>query len=325
MKSFAVKHKDLETRLASRSGGCFTALSDYVLYKGGVVYGCRLNADLIAVHDRAETKEQRNAFRGSKYVQSNKRNSFEQVKSDLKSRRWVLFSGTTCEIAGIKSYLEYSHVDCARLVLVDVVCHGVPSPLLWEKYKAFCEDKVGSPALAADFRDKRKFGWASHLETLRFQGGREYSSKDYACIFYSHFGLRPSCYHCPYKNIDHPSDFTLADCWGIDQNIPSFNDNKGVSLLLVNTQKAEQIFAGVKGVWNYQEVDINGFMQQPFLGPCHVNEKKRKRFWKEVAARPFSFIVNKYGANSAEEKIKKIVNTICPPSIKGRLKRLLGR
>lgn len=323
MRAFAVKHKDLETRLASRSGGCFTAISDYVLERGGVVYGCRLNSDLVAVHDRAETKEERNAFRGSKYVQSDKRDTFMHVKTDLKSGRWVLFSGTTCEVAGIKSFL--SHTDCSKLVLVDIVCHGVPSPLLWEKYKSYCESKVGSPASAADFRNKRKFGWASNLETIWFQGGKEYSAKDYACIFYSHFGLRPSCYHCPYKSIHHPSDFTLADCWGIDENIPSFNDNKGVSLLLVNTEKAERIFEGINKSLEYIEVDIQKYLQLPFRSACHVNENKRTRFWKEVSSRPFSFVVNKYGSNSREEKIKRIVNRVCPPSFKGKLKRLLGR
>lgn len=323
MKSFAVKHKYIDIRLASRSGGCFTAISDYVLERGGVVYGCQLDNKLVAVHSRATTKMERNNFRGSKYVQSDKKDTFKQVKNDLKNGLLVLFSGTTCEVAGLKAYL--SNVDCKNLILVDILCHGVPSPLLWEKYKAYCETKVGSPATAADFRNKRKFGWASNLETVWFQGGKEYSSKDYACIFYSHYGLRPSCYHCHYKSINHPSDFTLADCWGIDQNMPEFNDNKGVSLLLVNTDKAKSIFEIINSNLCYREVEIKNYMQLPFRSACHVNEKKRIQFWKEVEIKPFSYVVKKYGSKSTEEKIKSIVNAIFPSVIKNRIKQILGR
>ena len=323
MKSFAVKHNNLDVRLNSRSGGCFTAISDYVLDNGGTVYGCKLNENLVAVHERATNREERNRFRGSKYVQSDKKEAFVRVKRDLQDGRWVLFSGTTCEVAGLKSYL--ANTDCSKLILVDILCHGVPSPLLWEKYKAYCEAKVGSPALAADFRNKRKFGWASHLETLWFQGGKEYSAKDFASIFYSHYGLRPSCYYCPYKSINHPSDFTLADCWGIDRNIPSFNDNKGVSLLLVNSEKASGIFEKVNYDLNYIEVDIKDYMQLPLRQACHINNRKRTIFWMEVQSKPFSKIIEKYGANSREERIKKIVNLICPPAFKDRLKKMLGR
>lgn len=323
MKSFAVKHKDLDVRMASRSGGCFTAISDYVLEKGGVVYGCRLDERLIAVHDRAVCKEERNKFRGSKYVQSDKKETFVNIKEDLKAGKWVLFSGTTCEVAGIQSFL--ANTDCSKLILVDILCHGVPSPLLWERYKRYCEAKVGNPALAADFRDKRKFGWASHLETIRFQGGREYSSKDFASIFYCHLGLRPSCYHCPYKSTNHPSDFTLADCWGIDRHLPAFNDNKGASLLLVNTEKAVKLFDIICHNLNYVEVDIKDYMQLPLRMACHVDLRKRKQFWEDFQSQPFSLIVDKYGANSKEERIKKIINVICPPYLKDKLKKMLGR
>ena len=323
MKSFAVKHKNLDIRLSSRSGGCFTAISDYVLEQGGTVYGCQLNEGLVAVHERATTKEERNRFRGSKYVQSDKNSTFVNVKEDLKAGRWVLFSGTTCEVTGIQSFL--ANTDCSKLILVDILCHGVPSPLLWEKYKEYWEDKMGSPASAADFRDKRKFGWASNLETIWFQDGKECSSKDYASIFYSHLGLRPCCYHCPYKSINHPSDFTLADCWGIDCHLPSFNDNKGVSLLLINTEKATKMFDVVCSDLNYIEVNVNNYMQLPLRQSCRVNEKKRKQFWMEVQSKPFSLIVEKYGANSREERIKNIINAICPPAFRYTLKKLLGR
>ena len=170
MKSFAVKHNNLDVRLDSRSGGCFTAISDYVLDNGGTVYGCKLNENLIAVHERATNKEERNRFRGSKYVQSDKKEAFVRGKRDLQDGRWVLFSGTTCEVAGLKSYL--ANTDCSKLILVDILCHGVPSPLLWEKYKAYCEAKVGSPALAGIFAISENSAGLPTLKRFRFKVGR---------------------------------------------------------------------------------------------------------------------------------------------------------
>lgn len=325
MKAYAVKHRDIETRLASRSGGVFTAITDRVLLKGGVVYGCRLDEQFVAIHDRATTREERDSFRGSKYVQSDKKNSFRQVKEDLNVGLDVVFSGTTCEVAGLERYLQ--GVDTSKLILVDILCHGVPSPLLWSKYLVYCQIKCASSGeiIKADFRNKKKYGWASNLETLFFSSGEEYSANDYASIFYSHYGLRPSCYKCPYKSIAHSSDFTLADCWGIDKREPDFNDNKGVSLLLINSAKAEHIFADISSELDYLEVNIKDYMQLPFRQSCKLNVKRRIRFWHEFETEPFSFIVKRYGAGSIEERIKKIVNFIFPSFLKDKIKLILGR
>lgn len=323
MKAYAIKHKDLNVRMESRSGGVFTAISDYVLERNGVVYGCYLDENQYVRHGRFENSKGRDLCRKSKYVQSDKQNTFRQIKKDLQEKRFVLFSGTTCEVAGVKSYLE--SVDCSRLILVDILCHGVPSPLLWEKYKEYCEKKMGRKIKSADFRNKKMFGWASNNETITFQDDTQYHSRDFACIFYSHYGLRPSCYHCPYKSINHPTDFTLADCWGIDKDIPTFNDNKGVSLLLVNSPKAQDIFVYIKRELDYKEVDIRKYMQLPFRKPCSVNQRRRKVFWKNVETKSFEDIVSKYGNNSVEERIKRIINSVCTPTLRHGLKRLLGR
>lgn len=160
--SYAAKHRNFDARMASRSGGVFTALSDRILDNGGVVYGCVLDRDFTAVHIRAEKRDQRNLMRSSKYIQSEMRDVFSSVKADLEDGREVLFSGTSCQAAGLNGYLGRQYDN---LLIVDIVCHGVPSPMVWKSYLKWQEKKNGSRVMAVDFRNKRDFGWKAHIET----------------------------------------------------------------------------------------------------------------------------------------------------------------
>ena len=192
-KVYAVKHKDEATRAASRFGGIFTALSDQVLSNGGVVYGCVLTDDFDAVYIRADNAEERNRMRGSKYIQSKLGNTFKNVKADLDARRSVLFSGTSCQVAGLKKYLgkEYDDLFC-----VDIVCHGVPSKKVWNAYLRWQEQKNHSKVAGVNFRNKREFGWRDHVETLYFENGKSTSSRVFKDLFYGHTVLqigRASC------------------------------------------------------------------------------------------------------------------------------------
>ena len=224
-KVYAVKHKDEDTRAASRSGGVFTALSDQVLSKGGVVYGCILTEDFNAVHIRADDMEERNRMRGSKYIQSKLGDTFKNVKVDLDAQKSVLFSGTSCQVAGLKKYLgkKYSNLIC-----VDIVCHGVPSAKVWNEYLNWQAQKIKSNIVSVDFRNKKDFGWHDHVETIRFENNRVVNRKVFTNLFYGHNILRPSCYECPYKSVMHPGDITIADYWGIEKAASEFDDNKGV-------------------------------------------------------------------------------------------------
>ena len=160
--AFAVKHKNIEERMESRSGGIFTAVSDIILEQNGVVYGCALDENLQAVHIRAETTEERNRMRGSKYLQSRMGNNFHGVKDDLEQGRKVLFTGTFCQVAGLKSFLmkPYENLYC-----MDIICHAVPSPLIYRRYLQWQEERYGK-INEIDFRNKNDFGWHSHIETL---------------------------------------------------------------------------------------------------------------------------------------------------------------
>lgn len=167
--AYAARHKDMAEVETSRSGAAFIAISDYILEQGGVVYGAGYADHFRVVHKRATTKEERNEFKGSKYVQSDMNTVFRQVKQDLRDGLTVLFSGTPCQTAGLHSYVGKRLRE--QLLLVDIVCHGVPSPYVWRDYLAYLEKKQGSPIVWVNFRDKQLFGWNSHRETFKFKSG----------------------------------------------------------------------------------------------------------------------------------------------------------
>lgn len=167
--AYAARHKDMKEVETSRSGAAFIAISDYVLENGGVVYGAGYTDHFRVVHKRAVTKEERDEFKGSKYVQSDLTGVFRRVKQDLKDGLTVLFSGTPCQTAGLHSYIGKKLR--ANLILVDIVCHGVPGPYIWRDYIAYLEKKQGDKICWVNFRDKQKFGWKAHHETFKFVNG----------------------------------------------------------------------------------------------------------------------------------------------------------
>ena len=164
--AYAARHKDMREVETSRSGAAFIALSDWVLRLGGVVYGAGYADHFRVVHKRATSREERDEFKGSKYVQSDLNTVFRQVKKDLKDGLTVLFSGTPCQTSGLASYVGKRLRE--NLYLVDIVCHGVPGPYLWRDYLAYLEKKQGSRICWVNFRDKQEYGWAAHRETFKF-------------------------------------------------------------------------------------------------------------------------------------------------------------
>ena len=259
---YAAKHKDEQIRLASSSGGIFTLLAEKVIDEGGVVFGARFNARWEVVHDYTETKEGLTAFRGSKYVQSWLGNCFSKVRSFLSEGRKVMFTGTPCQIAGLKQYLRK---DYNNLLTVDVVCHGVPSPKVWRMYLDEVARKGkknsvlphsihGRDALikGISFRDKclgwKKFSFALTLSEATADGEQNtillstiFTENPYMNAFLSNLSLRPSCYACPAKSGKSGSDITIADFWGIEDMLPEFDDDKGVSLVLSYSGKGESM------------------------------------------------------------------------------------
>lgn len=305
-KVYAVKHKDEVTRAASRSGGIFTALSDLALAKNGVVYGCVLDENFNAIHIRADNYEDRNRMRGSKYIQSKLGETYKSVKSDLVEGCFVLFSGTSCQVAGLRKYLgkEYTNLVC-----VDIVCHGVPSPKVWKEYLYWQEKKNKSKVIQVDFRNKRDYGWRAHKENLVFENGKIVNSTVFTTLFYSHSILRPCCYECPYKKVTHPGDITIADYWGIEKAAPEFDDNKGVSLVLINNERGDKIFDTVKESIKWKETSIEDSMQMSFKAP-YPRPINRDVLWNNILNEDFEYIAKRYGGLGFEHKIKQWIRSI---------------
>ena len=315
-KVYAVKHKDEATRVASRSGGIFTALSDQVLSDGGVVYGCVLTDDFNAVHIRAANAEERNRMRGSKYIQSKLGDTFKNVKADLDVQRSVLFSGTSCQVAGLKKYLgkEYNNLFC-----VDIVCHGVPSTKVWDAYLRWQEQKNHSKVTSVNFRNKKDFGWRDHVETIIFDNGKSVSSHVFKNLFYGHTVLRPSCYECPYKSVSHPGDITMADYWGIEKAAPEFDDNKGVSLVLVNNEAGEKAFEKVKKGLIWKQTRLEDSLQPPLKAPFPKPEN-REQFWSDFENKSFEYVAKKYGGIGLKNDAKLLLR-----KIKRKIKKLVSK
>lgn len=303
---YAVRHKDKSVISLSRSGGVFTAISDYVLSKNGVVYGSVLNDKFDAIHSRAITETERDKMRGSKYIQSRIGDSFKLAKIDLDSGKIVLFTGTSCQIEGLRRFLgkKYHNLFC-----LDIVCHGVPSNVIWRDYILWLEQKKKSKVIDVDFRNKKDFGWRDHVETISFDNGKRVNSKIFTKLFYSNNALRPSCYECPFKKITHPGDITIADYWGIEKAAPEYDDNMGISLVLVNSERGRIIFEIIKEKVEWKATSIEDSMQQPLIAPF-PKPNTREQFWKDYFTLSFSSVARKYAEYDLYHRFRLWAKTI---------------
>lgn len=237
-KAFAAINKDDAIRKESSSGGVFFALAKWVIDQEGVVFGARWNDTWEVVHDFAETIEGVKSFMKSKYVQSRIGDTYVQAKKFLDEGRWVLFSGTPCQLAGLRAFLGRGH---ERLLQADLICHGVPSPKVWRKYleSYFPNEKI----LSINMREKG-IGW----DTYRFQivtDSREYfdekKSNPFLVGFLNNSYLRNSCYQCAFRHYHRASDITIADYWGVKRECPDMYDGKGTSIVFCHTEKSLSI------------------------------------------------------------------------------------
>ncbi len=305
---YAVRHKDMREIETSRSGAMFIAISDWILEQGGVVYGVGYVDHFRVAHKRAITKEECNEFKGSKYVQSDVNTTFSQVRKDLKNGLYVLFSGTPCQTSGLQSYLKTLRTDTSKLYVVDIVCHGVPSPFFWRDYLAFIEKKQGKKATEVNFRDKSKLGWSAHKESFKFGDTYTYT---YTYTFYQHIMFRRSCGVCHFTNFQHPSDITIADYWGWQKAVGAeFNaDNKGVSLVLVNTTKAQALFKTININLNYIKTDTKSCLQPNLQHPSYIHPK-RDAFELDYIKYGLVYVCKKYGDMGWRHQVKRAVRGI---------------
>ena len=239
-QAYAAINKDEDVRMRSSSGGIFHALAKWTIEHGGVVFGARFNDQWDVVHDYTETIEGIEPFMRSKYVQSRVGDTYKQAKAFLEQGRWVLYSGTPCQIGGLHQYLGK---DYERLIMVDLICHGVPSPGVWRKYLK--ETIKGDTLLDFNFRDK-KDGWkefqcVTTTTTTTTTRREQQMANTFFRGFLKNVYLRQSCYKCAFKSIHRIADITLADYWGVQYLCPQMTDDKGTSLVFCHSVKGVKI------------------------------------------------------------------------------------
>lgn len=267
-----IDSNDLKT---SSSGGGFIAIAKYVLANEGVVYGAAYQDGPIVAHERVEKLNDLEKLKGSKYVQSDTRDMYSNVKVDLRKGRLVYFVGTPCQVAGLKLFLR---TDYDNLITSDLICHGTPSPKIFQNIVNHIEKKIDADFVSYSFRDKRVRGWScssSSSYKLHSTGELKYLNynkdmESYFKAFISGHLMRMNCYQCPFANTHRCGDITLADFWGVKRDMPDFPSiYKGVSLLLVNSEKGNKILDNIKQKMHIRPLnmktamDTNPNLKQP--------------------------------------------------------------
>lgn len=319
---YAAFNKSNEKRLSSSSGGIFIETAESIINKGGVVYGAKFDEAYNVYHSRETELCGLKALKGSKYVQSNIKNCFKMIQKDLNDYKTVLFVGVPCQVGGLKAYLgrEYNN-----LYLIDLACHGVASPKVWQIY---IKKRVkGRKIRSVSFRDKSR-GWKNFSLQITYDTGKYLVSQDrdqYMTLFLNKLILRESCFNCPYNSYNREGDITLADFWGIDVYKPHLDDNQGISAVLVNTQRGEKLFNQIKDNLIYEHSNIKECLQGPFES-CMSPNKKSEKFWKLFEI-DFDRAINKFGRYSLKRVliVRMIIPVLRKTGLYGIVIRLMGK
>lgn len=293
--AFGVKIKNDEVRMQSSSGGIFSILAESILEHNGVVYGVAMTDDLKGAHHiRVDRKEELRLLRGSKYLQSTIGNIYINVKNDLSNGKNVLFSGVPCQINGLKLFLGREYEN---LLTVEVICHGTPSPLLWKKYYEYLEDDLQTEIRSVNFRNKNH-GWKSFEFKVEGDGVLQsiyHRNNPYMLMFLRNYSLRPSCYSCMVKDLESMADFTIADFWGIQNIDAELDDDKGTSLVLIQTEKARKLFEKLSNNYICKKVsfEMSIAYNTPYYKSC-PRPVERDNFFNDVNSMSFDELKDKY-------------------------------
>ena len=280
-KCFAVKAGD-KVRKTSSSGGVFYHLADEVLSKQGVVFGSAFDENMDLKHIAITNKKDLYKLQGSKYLQSNTKNAFKEVKEYLDDKKTVLYVGTPCQIKGLNLFLNKKYDN---LYTVDIICHGVPSPLVFSKYISKLEEKYNSNVIKYNFRNKED-GWKKYNTTVEFEDGNifkeKYDQNIYMKGFLRNLYLRKSCYKCSAKGFTSGSDITLGDFWEIQEELPEFDDDKGCSIVFVNTKHGENLFNSIQENFDIKKISDKVLKYNKSAIESSFENKNRTRFFNDL-------------------------------------------
>lgn len=297
---YALRHKDQEQLMRSQSGAAFFGVAQLMLSDNGVVYGAAFDETWRVTHQRAINTYELENLRMSKYVQSDIRGIYKQVREDLRHGLKVLFSGTACQVAGLKAFLPVK-LHC-NLVCVDIICHGVPSPKIWKEYISFLETKYKSRIVRACFRDKR-FGWHGAKETFKFESGKEVFRQTSNYLYFNGLSMRESCANCQYTNLKRVGDITIGDFWGIPKDSPYEKDKKGLSLILINSDKGNDIFEKIRENYIIEKSSTIDCLQPQLQYPSKISPLHNK-FVEDYKNNGFLYVAKKYGDLGWRYKVK---------------------
>ena len=315
---YAVKLKDAVVRKSSSSGGVFSSFATYFINSNGIVYGAAYDNDFRVRHICICREDEIKKLRGSKYVQSDINGIYSEIKVHLRNGRKVLFSGTPCQVYGLKTFLKK---DYSNLYTIDILCHGVPSPKILEDYVKFVKHNSILPIRGLFMKDKT-FGWG--YQNLRIYYSHHISlfntkiSNLWNRLYYGHCILRPSCYSCKFTSINRVGDISIGDYWNIEKYHPSFFDDKGVSLVLINSSKGLEIWKNTVSNYDFIESEIDKCLQPVLQRPVQ-SPVDRHRFWSIYHKKGFRGVIrNEYNISIKDRilfiliQIKCIVKKMLP-------------
>ncbi len=319
--AYAAWSLDSQNRERSSSGGIFGELAKYVYEQGGVVVGAVFDDNFIVKHYCSESIDELDRLRRSKYSQSDIGFVFKEIKQFLKNERLVLFCGTGCQCAGLRSYL----IDVPEnLLLCDFICHGVNSPKAFDLYLKMMEQKFQSKVTFLNFRDKR-FGWSGYQHQVCFENGQEYVEPNgqniFMKAFLKHLMVRKSCCNCLYKEGFRSSDIMFGDFWGIRNQLPELDDDNGISAIIASTEKGRKILSLISDKIKIRDVSVCQILAgNPSLRKSCSVGKNRDKFLKNMERLGFEKAFKKYGKKTAREKV---IN-LCRRLVR-KIKKILGK
>lgn len=305
LETYGFNAKEDALRKASSSGGAFSLLAEEIISRGGIVYGVALTEDCQkAIYVAAATKAELARLRGSKYVQAETGDVYALVLEHLKAGQEVLFTGTPCQVNGLKKYLRR---DYEKLICMDIICHGVPSQKIWQRALCAVKEKSRSEISHVDFRNKKN-GWKNFGVCYTDAEGKSNliprGEDPYMSMFLDDYCLRPSCYACKAKQANM-SDLTIGDLWGIQEIAPNLNDDKGTSAVIIRTDKGANIFNAIKQKGHCEAVSYDAVAEKnPAEYKSVARPSQREHFYEDLDRQNFRWMIRKYCREPFGERCK---------------------
>lgn len=295
---YVAKNKDDKERDKSTSGGMYILFAKFVIERGGVIYGAGYTTDMYVKHMRATNLEEAKKFQGSKYVQSDMAEVYPLLEKDLRNKTLVLFTGTPCQIAAVQEFIIRKRLPSDQMITVEILCYGVPSPKVFSDHMRFLNDS-SKRVVDYKFRDKRD-GWSNqYIHSAQFSNGeeiyRDIRLQGFEKLFWYHYSVRESCFHCKYNSEERCADITIGDCWGVDRIVPEITDNKGVSQVKVNTERGKTVWDQIKRGTEFRSTEFkticlyNSVYRNPPQRPIDYDS-----FWRFYNKRGYIAALRKY-------------------------------